>query len=174
MAKRNERRRAGREVEHRMGNLPGMSILRGSVQGTDVVVGAAVGLGASAALKYAMNTYLASFMGSLPLFVVRFMPTLTGVASGALLYAAQKKSNSARAKAHFVGAVAAGVSVNVWQELSARFPGLQDYVSVRMGGYGQLVNDPRYAGVLVDDSSRNLSELQSINMVQDEESAAAL
>lgn len=172
MAKRNGRRVAGREVEHRM-NLPGLSILKGSVSGQDVVVGAAVGLGASAGIKYLLNTYAASLMTGLPAIVVRFMPTLTGIAAGGLLYTAQKRSNSARAKAHFVGAVAAGVSVNVWQELQARFPSVGDYVSVPTYG-GMLVRDRGMGGMLVEDSGRNLAELQSLNMEADDESAAAL
>jgi hypothetical protein len=148
-------------------SLPNLNSFKGSVDAKDVVVGAAVGLAGSAGIRYALNQY--GLMSRVPTFAVRFLPSLTGIVAGAALFVAQK--GSARAKAHLVGSVTAGIAVNLWQEIQSQFPALQDYVSLNMPMSGMLINDPRLQGMLVDDSARNLAEVQSVNLQDDGESA---
>lgn len=166
MAKQNGRRCAGR-VEHRL-SLPNASSFKGSVDAKDVIVGAAAGLAGSAGIRYGLNYF--GLASRVPAFLVRFLPAITGLAAGAALFAVQK--GSSKAKAHLVGATAAGLAVNIWQEMQTAFPTLNDYVSLRLPGMNGVIVRDGYDGVLINDPRVNLAELQTINLQDDQESSA--
>ena len=167
--------------------IPGLAgigdTFKKSVKGTDVLVGAVVGLGGIVALKYVKG-----FIGSkvaIPAIVERVSPALAGGLAGLVLYYAQKKKNPGRATGHAVGAVAAGVAMNVATELKAQFPQyFADVVDLQL--HGLIVNDPaRLNGMIVTDTVRpslrgyaddpGMAGLAALSMeVDDEDHAAAI
>ncbi len=162
--------------EHRLNGLGGLgkflpssSALKGSVGVQDVAVGAGLGLAGSMGLKYAVKKL--GVADSLPAVVNSFWPVISGVVTGLGLYAFSAKGHPGRAKGHLVGASLAGVTLSAWGFLSSQFPDLADLVSVQLGGYrgyrGVLVDDTggrRLHGVIVNDASANLAELNALNM----------
>lgn len=138
--------------------IPGLSgvtdTFKKSVKGTDVLVGAVVGLGGIFVMKKAKE-----FIGTkvaIPAFVERISPALSGAVAGLILYYANKKvfKNPARGTGHAVGAVAAGIAMNVATELKAQFPTyFADVVDLQLSGL--IVSDPiarrSMGGFLVDD-----------------------
>jgi len=170
-------KRPRRSADHALVQIPGLGVFDGSVGAKDVMVGAGLGLAGTAGLKYALNK--SGMMASLPDFALKAFPLLASAVTGGAAYAIQKKKNSSRAKSHFVGAVAAGAAVTAWDVLRNNVPDLSDLVSVRLNGYrgynrgmGVLVADnpgrlAGYNGVIINDSSRNLAELNALNMTPD-------
>lgn len=174
MAKKNCTRRSS--VDHKLVEVPGLGLFKGEVSAMDTVVGVGLGAAGGLAIKYGLNA--SGFSANLPDFVNRLWPLVGGALTGGVLYAAQKKSKPARAKAHFVGAVAGGVGAAIWDSARAQFPQLADLVNVRLNGYsspyGVLVNDQpgrlaAYNGVIVNDSSSNLAHLNALNMTPDDD-----
>ena len=128
-------------------------VFKKQVKGTDVLVGAVVGLAGVVVLKKAKEMIGAD---KVPSFVERFSPALAGVRAGAGLYFAQK--NKARASGHAVGAVAAGLAAQAAVELKARFPQyFADVVDLRLSGI--IINDPvaRMNGLVIDDPAPGLA-----------------
>jgi hypothetical protein len=179
-AKHNGKTRCARYSEsadskHAMVSLPGLGefgVLNYSVNSTDVLVGAVAGLAGSGAFKMAVNK-----LGiTLPEFVTKFWPLVGSAATGAVLYAAQRKKNPSRGKGHLVGAIGAGVSLTAWDMMKAQMPEyFGDMVSLPYGRFnrynGMLVNEPAYRmnGMLVNDPQRalsdaNLSQLANLSM----------
>lgn len=148
--------------------FPGMTLFRGSASTADVAVGAFIGMAGIAGVKFVVNKWL---VGKVPALALRALPALSGALTGAVLLTVGK--GNAKARGHALGAVLAGVTINVWDEIRAQVPQLADLVSVRLSNYGgMLVDDSQqqYAGMLVDDnSSRNLADLQALNMEADED-----
>ena len=165
-----------RSVDHKLVELPNLGLFKGSVEAKDVVIGVGLGAAGSGALKYALNA--TGMSAKLPDLVNRFFPLVGGVVAGGAMHAIFKRKSAAKAKAYFVGAVAGGVAVTAWGALQNQFPQLADLVSVRLNGYsrgmGVLVNDQpgRLAamnGVIIDDSSSNLAQLNALNMAADDD-----
>lgn len=159
--------------------LPGLGLFKGSVSGKGVAIGAVAGLGGVTVGRLGLNKLMEKYPTAIPTFVVRLAPAISGALTGGLLYAVGKRVKLADAKSMAVGAVLAGVTVNVWNEIKAQVTGLNDLVSVQMNGYrgyrGVIVNNPNRAlnGVIVDNpnvrSARNLQALHQLNMQPDPE-----
>jgi len=177
MAKKNCTRRSS--ADHKLVEIPGLGLFNGQVSAMDTIVGVGAGAAGGLGLKYALNS--SGMAANLPDLVNRFWPLVGATATGALMYALQKKKNAARAKAHFVGAVAGGVGATIWDTARSQFPQLADLVSVRLNQYhgspyGVLVNDQPgrlaahgYGGVIVNDTSSNLAQLNALNMTPDDD-----
>lgn len=155
-----------------MVSIPGLGTLNKSVNTTDVLLGAALGLGGTLVMKGLGNKLLA---GKAPDWLLKGSPLVGGIAVGGLLYALEGKKNRPKANAHLFGAVLAGASVQAWDVLKTQFPeGLGDVVSLKFSGYGRggrygsVIVDERtpsvgpggasYAGLIVDEPGRSLSD----------------
>lgn len=185
MARRRRRshRRFGAMVQ-----IPGLGTLNKSVNTTDVLIGAALGLGGTLALKGLGNKLLA---GKVPDFILKGSPLVGGVITGGAAYFLGAKKNKAKANAHLFGALIAGASVQAWDVLKTSFPeGLGDVVSLKLGRYGNhgrygvFVNERTPAvgpggaslgGLIVNEGGRslsdaNLSQLAAMSMNDSESS----
>ena len=141
------------------------AILKYDVKAQDMMVGAGAALVGSGALKWAANKFLVKADGTsyLPAFVHRFWPLVSGIATGAALYYAQKDRQPSRARAHLVGAVTAGAVLSAWDALKAAKPEFfNDLVALRLPYNGLIVNDPNRAL-----SDANLSALAAVSMGDD-------
>lgn len=185
---RRRRRHSRRRGLGSMVQIPGLGVLNKSVNTTDVLMGAALGLAGTLALKGVGNRMLA---GKVPDFLLKGSPLVGGILTGAGLYAFGAKKNKAKANAHLFGAAVAGASVQAWDVLKTTFPeGLGDVVSLKLGrygsrGYGSVFVDERtpavgpggaaYGGMIVDEPGRSLSDhnlagLAAMQMGDDENS----
>lgn len=122
------------------------SYLNKSVNSTDVLVGAGVGILGALAARYAYNKLDPATLAKLPSFLPKAMPLLGAVAAGGLAYALQRKRNPSRALSHLIGAAAGGVALTAWEQIRAwkDSKGNQpfaDIVSMALDGYGVLVQD---------------------------------
>jgi hypothetical protein len=190
MAKRRHHRRRkhyGSQVQIPFSGV--MDVLGSHVKGTDVVVGALLGLAGSGLAKSLAAQLLPS---GLPAIVDQFWPIVGSAAAGTALYLFQKKGNRSRAQAHLIGALTAGVGVSTWTLLQAQFPTqFSDVVALRYSGYrgypgmgSVLINEqpPPLGGLIVNDntsqralSDANLAHLGAIAMGdEDDEGLAAL
>lgn len=153
-----------------------------NVKVMDVLAGAAVGVIGSAALKAVLNKFGGDIYAKVKGTVGPAMPLVSGLATGLVLYYAQRNMNASRAKGHYVGAVAAGAAATVLAyapKLSEMLPaGLLDFsdvVSVNLGylgGYnGLLVNDTsdQFNGLLVTDTSDSLNGLAAMSMGEEDD-----
>lgn len=163
--------------------------LQGSVDGTDVLVGAVMGLVGGGVVKGLLTKALGASLASLPAFVTKAIPGLSSVGVGVLAYQLQKKSN--RAKGHLVGASATGAVLVTWDMLKGtdlgaklglqgyvQVPGLSDYYP-QYNGYGSyngvIVDNPAaqlqgfngYGGVIVDNPAARLEALSMSAMEHD-------
>lgn len=157
------------EVDHSMVelSLKGYGVLNKSVNTTDVLAGAAVGVLGSGVVKYLIRA--AGFQDKLPVLVQNWMPFLAAAAAGSAAYAFERKSNKTRAEGHLTGAVAAGAAAQAWGMLKSSYPEyFGDVVSLKLNGYnngyGVLVNSPTpqigpgaYAGMLFNNPSRGMN-----------------
>lgn len=168
MAKRRRRRsrRFGDYVSVPLGlgkfKLPGLKNLNPlgkAVNSTDVLVGAFVGLAGGVLLSKAV----VKFWPTAPTFVQQYLGPITTVGAGALALAVLK--NKHRATGYFAGAALIGLAPLAWAKVAPMVPGLSDYVNV---DYGLLTNVGPM-GLLVDEGSRNLSELAAYSMGSGEE-----
>lgn len=169
-----------------MVQIPGLGSLNKSVNTTDVLIGAAIGLGGTLALKGFGNKLLA---GKVPDFILKGSPLVGGIISGGAAYYLSAKKNKAKANAHLFGALIAGASVQAWDVLKTSFPeGLGDVVSLKLGRYGNqgrygvFVNERTPAvgpggaslnGLIVNEgrgSDANLSQLAAMSMSDSESS----
>src|SRR5258706_4175172 len=142
------RRRRSHRRYGSMVKIHGLGVLNKSVNTTDVLVGAAVGLGGTLLLKGFGNKMLA---GTAPDWLLKGSPMVGGALAGGAMYFLGKKKNMAKANGHLFGALAAGASVQAWDVLKTSFPeGLGDVVSLKLGRYGN-----RYGkyGVFVDEKT---------------------
>ena len=173
-------------IDHAMVKVTGLGVFDKSVNSTDVLLGAGLGLAGSAGVKAVAKSV---FKDAIPDAVHQFMPLLGGIGSAAALYYAQKGSNKSRATGHAVGAVAAGLVVQVYNLLKEKFPdAFGDVVSLKFSGMnGLLINEniPRigpggmqgYNGLIVNEPGHalggyadnpSLRELAQVSMGEDQ------
>lgn len=153
-----------------------------SVKVGDLLMGIGVGLVGAAAVKAALNKFAPALYAQVRDMAGAAIPAVTGLAAGAVLYYAQRNSSPARAKAHAVGAFAAGTAVTLMAylpKLSGVVPGLDfsDVVALNLGGYNGLLvadNSDQFNGLLVADNSDSLNELAAYSMGDDNDGLAAL
>jgi hypothetical protein len=136
--------------------VPGLSGItdsfKGSVKGTDVVIGVAAFLGVHYLVKWGLNK-LTLGGTKIPDLVIRFTPLVTAaVVAVAMPFAGKKllKLNPAKVSGLVVGAIGAGVAVVALQEAKAAFPVLADYNDLRLSG--MILNDPALQGLLLEDA----------------------
>lgn len=175
--------RRHRRRYHGIVKIPGLGFLNKSVNSTDLLIGAGVGLAGTAVAKWALKT----FMPAAPTPVAGYgafdvssalkyaTPLLGGAIVGTAAYFLQKKGNPSRATGHLVGALAAGASVTVMDVLRDQVPQyFGDVVRLPMNGMGILVNEraPRgMQGLIVNEpgvrrsmSESNLAQLAAYSM----------
>lgn len=157
--------------------------LNDSVRFGDLLMGVGVGLVGAAAVKAALNKFAPALYAQVRDMAGAAIPAVTGLAAGAVLYYAQRNSNSTRAKAHAIGAITAGAAVTLMAylpKLSGVVPGLDfsDVVALNLGGYNGLLvadNSDQFNGLLVADQSDSLNELAAYSMGDsDDDGLAAL
>lgn len=195
--RRRHHRRYHGTVGVNLGDLPGLGK---SVNSTDVLVGAGVGVIASALLKGIANVAAPSAIAPVKAAVGGFYNALIGAATGAAVYFGAKslmKSSPEKATSYAVGAALPGIAQSL-QQLAIQYVGpasggMLDFsgtVGVNLGVYtrnpprsmGMLVSDnsdqgqgvPAMNGLLVADHSDNLAELAAISMGPDSDGIAEL
>ncbi len=159
--RRRRHRRFGDYVSVPLGlgkfQLPSMKTLNPlgkSVNSTDVIIGAGVGLLGGAFLTKG----IAKFWPTPPAFLVKYSGPITSIAAGALALAFMK--NKHKASGIFAGAALIGVAPAVWGMVAPKIPGLAEYVNVNYG----MLTDVQPMGLLVDEGSSRLSELAAYSM----------
>lgn len=120
-----------------------------STKGSDVLVGAVIGLAGGGVVKAVLKSVAG---GSYPAIVDQTMPASGAIVAGLVAWALLRKKHPDRARGYLVGASVAGVAASAWPMLQQQFPQLQDLVSVRMSNYGLIVRN-RPFGMLVPDGS---------------------
>lgn len=156
------------------GELP---LVNESVKGLDVLMGAGVGFVGSALVKVALQKVLpADTYAKIASTVGKFLPLLTGISAGAVLYYVQKNSNKSRAAGHAIGAAALGLGLTVAELLKGtEVMGMKPFdaapVSLDLSGYGGLLVDDssqgQMNGLIVDDHSSQLNQLGAMSMGED-------
>lgn len=191
MARRHRRRRYGSVVSVGLGNIPGADLLKGSVRIQDVLIGAGVGVVASALIKGVLNQFGGAAYASAKTTIGPALPALAGLASGAALYFLQKKSESAKGMA--AGAIASGVAESISRVAAQATAGnayldFSGTVGVNLGRYagarpmGMVINDKSddgsgihgMNGLLIADHSDTLAELANVSMGPDNDGIGAL
>lgn len=122
-----------------LGRLPVVG--GGPVKPTDVLVGLGLGVGGSLALQFGANKAIQSGL-PIPGFLASGSPVVGGLATAAVLYAAQRKKNRSRAAGHALGAGLAGLAVAAFGIASNLAAG-----QAPMAGFGApLFMNPRLRG----------------------------
>ncbi len=167
--------------------LGGLDVLKSSVKGTDLLVGALLGVGGFGALNWVKNqTWFPLSLKTNAQFV-RFAPLASGTLAAIGVYFADKKllKMGSSAAGHAVGAFAAGLAVQALQEAKTQWPQyFSDIVDLRLAGF--IVNDPQrramngYGSFIIDDPARpfaglgaysdnpNLADLAALSMQEDD------
>lgn len=157
MAKRKHRRHyrgLGDTVALQLGGL--VDDLKGSVKGTDALIGAVIGVGGVGAFNWMSNqTWFPASLKTNATFM-RFKPAIVGILAGTAAYFADKKllKMPQHAAGHAVGAVGAGLAMQLVQEAKMQWPAyFSDIVDLRLAGL--IVNDASYRrqlnGMIVSD-----------------------
>jgi hypothetical protein len=139
---------------HGLDIVPGLSGItsgfKGSVRGTDVLYGVAAALATHFGVKWAMAKLAASGT-TMPDFVVRFSPVISGLLVGVLVGVAGPKIKIVRehGKGIVLGALVTGGAIVALQELKTQFPVLADLSDVRLAGI--ILEDPALQGLLMSD-----------------------
>jgi hypothetical protein len=152
-------------------------IVSGSVSTRDVLMGLAAGVVGGIGLNFVLKKYLPSVAVQLDK-LGQLVPLATGISVGALLFYAQKGSQSAKGQA--IGAAGAGAAIALLGYASdwAAKAGFGRY-----GGPTMALNLSNYDGLLVDnavarsqqmnglivDNNANLSRLGALSMGGDDE-----
>jgi len=122
------------------GDLKNLNPLGKSVNSTDVLLGAGIGVVGGAAVKYVTNMAIAP--ASQPTFLQTYMGPISSIGAGIAAFLLLKKKSSQKATGVLTGAILAGVVPAVFAQLKASMPA---YFS----GYGDpLVRMPSYNGLL--------------------------
>lgn len=192
MARHRKRRRYGGTVGVSLGNLPGLGR---SINSTDALVGAGVGVIATALVKGIANMFAPQMAAQVRGATGSFFPAIAGAVAATGVYFGSKmlmKSSPEKSMSYAVGAAAPGIAQSL-QMLAVQYVGpasggVMDFsgtVGVNLGGYrpmGMLVADGSdggagvqgYGGLLVADHSDNLAELAAISMGPDSDGIAEL
>ena len=124
-----------------LGRLP---IPGGPVKPVDVAIGGGLGLAGSIGLQYAAGMAIGAG-APVPAFLASGSPVVGGLATGSLLYLAQRKKNKSRATGHLIGALLAGGAVWLFPKLVGLVAGSP--MMTQMSGFGApLFANPRMAG----------------------------
>jgi len=115
-----------------------------SVNSTDVLVGAGIGLAGGMGVRYLLKQ--TGLLGSLPAIVNQYLVPISTILAGLLAVAFEK--NQSKANGHYVGAVAAGLTPILGGLLVQYLPQFAGLVSVP--SVGMLVDDS-FGGMLIDD-----------------------
>lgn len=144
---------------HGLDVIPGLSgigsAFKGSVRGKDVLYGIVGFLAVHFGVKYAISKLAASGT-SIPDFVVRFSPLISGALTGIVFGLAGPKllkMGKPMVNGVALGALVTGGAVVALQELKVQFPLLADLSDVRLAGI--ILEDPALRGILVDDPAQN-------------------
>lgn len=158
-------------------NLGALPILGDSAEVMDIVIGVGLGFVGAAAVKAAAKKFVPTIWAQVESNVGMALPLVTGIASAAVVYFAEKKllGNTRRATGHAAGALMAGVVLSGWDILKKQAPAyFNDAVSLNLGSLGNygglLVNDQMsgFGGMLVSDRSDNLAQLAAMSMSGDD------
>lgn len=159
-----------RKLDHKLLSIPRLGgFFKRALPTRDFAVGALGGLLGQGGVKYVLDKV--GVLATLPPLVQRFMPLLSGVATGAVMYYADRTVfKKGRGMAYATGAITAGAVIQAWQELQAQYPDtFNDYVYLpNYNGMGLLV-DKSYNGTLVDTSGPNMARLSAMHDEGDEE-----
>lgn len=142
MARKRHRRRShfgGYITVPSFGSIKEYSPLGKSVNSTDVLVGAGVGLVGGAFVKMGISKLDVATGGKVPGFVKTYVGPISSFVAGVAAYMVQRKKNRNRATGHLVGAALVAASPIVWETLKKAAPNFfNDYVAV---SYGALTAD---------------------------------
>lgn len=140
---------------HGLDIVPGLSGItsgfKGSVRGMDVFYGVLAALATHFGVKWTIAK-LASSGTTMPDFVVRFSPLISGLLAGVIVgFAGPKLKIVSRehVKGVALGALMTGAAVVALQELKTQFPLLADLSDVRLAGI--ILEDPALQGLLMSD-----------------------
>lgn len=123
------------------------------VKPMDVIVGAIVGLGVGAAVKYAVDKVapdaLASVKTALGSGAGAILPIGTGFSAAAILYFAQRNMDESRATGHAIGAAVGGLVLGAFDFLRT-----SDMTKAYFSDNPVALNLNDYRGLLVDNAAR--------------------
>jgi len=193
MARHRRRRRYGSTVGVNLGALPGLGK---SINSTDALIGAGVGVIATALVKGLANMFMPGPAAQVRGALGSFFPAAAGAVAATGVYFGSKmllKTSPEKSMSYAVGAAVPGLAQSL-QQLAVQYVGpatggaldFSGTVGVNMGVYtrsppmGMLVADTSdqgqgtYGGLLVADHSDNLSELAAISMGPDSDGIAEL
>lgn len=151
--------------------VPGLGMFKGSVPLGSIVLGTLVGFGTAVALK-ALVTKVDALKANVPMVVQNNMTLVGGGLGAVVLYFLGRRSPE-KAKGRAFGAVFGTATAWGWDMLRTyQKDTFGDIVALNysnMSRYGYLVNEPRssYAGLLVDESRRNLAELSAADYAEE-------
>jgi hypothetical protein len=140
----------GRRRRRGFGALPGLSELKQSANGMDVLMGVGVGLLGAAGARWLMNKLNAS--GTLTIdpngLIYQGSPLLGAIAGGALGY--HWKKGESKSIGWLVGAVASGVAIVGYEQVMPR-------VAPSLFGFSGVLQRDSYAGVPMRDGFSAMS-----------------
>lgn len=139
------------------------SPLNRSVNSTDVLVGAGVGIVGGALVKIGLEKLDEAIGGKLPNVVKQYAGPLSAFIAGGVAYYLQRKSKKARGTGHLVGAAVAAI-LPVAQGLATQFLPFGNLVDVNLG----LPIDES-VGMMIDEGVGDLSDLAAYSASDDED-----
>jgi len=146
MARRHRRRRYGDPViaMPSFGALKDLNPLAPGMKGSDVMIGAGIGIVGGGVVNYALN----QFSSSLPSFVSQYQQPLSSILAGLIAAAFLAKKSPQQADAYLAGALIVGVAPPIQQQLHSSFPQyFGDPVQMTPKYSGMLVPSPRHTAL---------------------------
>lgn len=150
MSRRRHRRRhySGTVAIPGLGGLKDLNPLGKSVNSTNVLMGAGLGIAGGSLVKFG----LAKFAGpKLPQIVKDHIEVISAAIAGFGAYALYRKKNKPKGAALLIGALIAGAAPLASNLLRRQFPQLGDMVDLKLAGYGDM------NGFLVEDRARQMN-----------------
>lgn len=164
-------------------SLPKFSDIKKSAKGTDILMGAGVGIVGILGAQWLVNKLTATVdssgaaktptisAASIPAFITKIQPFLGGTILGALAYALYRKKSASRAAGWLIGSVGAGLAVTGLDYARSMswaknmLPAPASAAAASTAGYGVLTQDRRLPsmGVLQSDRS-GMNQLAAMAM----------
>jgi hypothetical protein len=139
------------------------SPLNKSVNSTDVLVGAGVGIVGGALVKIGMEKLDTALGGKLPDFVKQYAGPISAFLAGAGAYYFQRKSKKSRGTGHLVGASIAAI-LPIAQGLATAYLPFGSLVDVNLG---LPIDDG--VGMMIDEGMGDLGSLAAYSMNDEED-----
>ena len=146
MARHRRRRRYGDPViaMPSFGALKDLNPLAAGMKGSDVMIGAGIGIVGGGVVNYALN----QFSASLPSVITQYQQPISTILAGLLAAAFLAKKSPQQADAYLAGALIVGVAPPIQSQLHSSFPQyFGDPVQMTRSYQGMLVPSPRHTAL---------------------------